>query len=70
MTAEDKTHLVGNIVAYLGNAAVRLQWRQIALFFEAGPEYRRLVAKGLALDIKDVEALAATSQEERVEAAH
>ncbi|MEN6425707.1 MAG: catalase [Phycisphaerales bacterium] len=68
MTDTDRDHLVGNIVAHLGNAQKRIQLRQTALFFKADPDYGRRVAKGLGLDAKEVERLAAMSQEERVKA--
>jgi len=68
MTDMDREHLVGNIVAHLGNAQKRIQFRQTALFFKADPDYGRRVAKGLKLDVKQVEKLSAMSQEERVKA--
>jgi len=68
MTDEDRDHLVGNIVAHLGNAQQRLQLRQAALFYKADEDYGRRVAEGLGLDVGEVERLAAMSQEERVKA--
>ena len=68
MTDTDREHLVGNIVAHLGNAQKRIQLRQTALFFKADPDYGHRVAKGLSLNTKEVEKLAAMSQEERVKA--
>jgi catalase len=68
MTDEDRSHLVGNIVAHLGNAQKRIQLRQTALFYKADPEYGRRVAEGLGLDPKEAERLAGMSQEERAEA--
>jgi catalase len=68
MNDTDREHLVGNIVAHLGNAQKRIQLRQTALFFKADPDYGRRVAKGLGLDVKQVEKLAAMSQQERVQA--
>ncbi|MGB3087362.1 MAG: catalase-related domain-containing protein, partial [Phycisphaerae bacterium] len=68
MTDTDRERLVGNIVAHLGNAQKRIQLRQTALFFKADPDYGRRVAKGLGLDAKQVENLAAMSQEDRVKA--
>jgi catalase len=68
MTDEDRDHLIGNIVAHLGNAQKRLQLRQSALFYKADPEYGRRVAEGLGLDVQEVERLAELSQEERVKA--
>ncbi|HOF18734.1 MAG TPA: catalase-related domain-containing protein, partial [Phycisphaerae bacterium] len=55
-------------VAHLGKAQKRIQLRQTALFFKADPDYGRRVAKGLGLDAKQVESLAAMSQEDRVKA--
>jgi len=68
MTAADRDHLVGNIVGHLRNAQKRLQLRQTALFYLADAEYGRRVAEGLGLDVKEVQKLAAMSQEERVRA--
>ena len=68
MSDTDREHLVGNIVAHLGHAQKRIQFRQTALFFKADPDYGRRVAKGLGLDVKQVERLAAMAQKERVKA--
>jgi catalase len=68
MTDEERDHLIGNIVAHLGNAQKRLQMRQTAIFYKADPEYGTRVARGLELDVKKVERLAGMSQEERVKA--
>ena len=68
MTDTDREHLVGNIVAHLGGAMKRIQLREAAIFFKADPDYGRNVAKGLGLDVKEVEKLAAMSQEDRVKA--
>jgi len=68
MTDTDRKHLIGNIVAHLGNAQKRIQRRQAALFFKADPDYGRGVAEGLGLDVADIEKLAAMSQEDRVKA--
>jgi catalase len=68
MTETDRQHLVGNIVAHLKNAQKRIQLRQTALFFKADPDYGRRVAKGLGLNAKEVERLAAMSQDDRVKA--
>ena len=68
MTDEDREHLVGNIVAHLGNAQERLHLRQTALFYKADPGYGERVAKGLGLKVDEVKRLAEMSQDERVEA--
>ncbi|HAM49993.1 MAG TPA: hypothetical protein DCP92_04620 [Nitrospiraceae bacterium] len=68
MTDSDREHLIGNIVAHLGRAQQRIQYRQTALFYKADPDYGRRVAKGLDLDQKEIERLAKMSHEERAEA--
>ena len=68
MTAEDRAHLVGNIVGHLKNAQKRIQLRQTALFYKADAEYGEGVAKGLGLNVDEVKKLAAMSQEDRVRA--
>ena len=68
MTDEDRDHLVGNIVAHLGNAQRRIQLRQTALFYKADVEYGTRVAAGIGLDVEEVERLADMSQEERAKA--
>jgi len=42
--------------------------RQTAIFYKADSEYGRRVAEGLGLNVKEVEKLAAMSQEERAKA--
>ncbi len=66
MSTKDQDHLIGNIVTHLSHAQKRFQLRQTALFYKADKEYGRRVAEGLKLDMKQVERLAAMSQEERV----
>jgi len=68
MSTKDRDHLIGNIVTHLSGAQKRIQHRQTALFYKADKEYGRRVAEGLKLDMKQVESLAAMSQEERVKA--
>lgn len=68
MTDTDRDHLVGNIVAHLGNAKKHIQLRQTALFFKADQDYGLRVAKGLGLDAKQIEKLASMSQQERIKA--
>jgi catalase len=67
MTDQDRENLAGNIVSHLGGAQKRIL-RQTALFFKADPDYGHRVAKGLKLDIKEVENLANMSHDERVKA--
>ena len=64
----DREHLIGNIVSHLGGAQKRIQMRQSAVFYKADPDYGRRVAKGLGLDLKEVQRLARMSQEERAKA--
>jgi len=68
MSDQDRTNLIGNIVAHLGNAEKRIQLRQTALFLKANADYGKRVAEGLGLDVAEVEKLAAMTQEERVKA--
>ncbi len=68
MTDMDRDHLIGNIVAHLGNAQKRIQLRQTALFYKVDADYGLRVAAGLKLNPKEVEKLAAMSQQERVKA--
>jgi catalase len=58
MTDKAKEHLIANIVGHLGNAKKSIQLRQTSLFYRADSEYGSRVAKGLGLDIKEVEELA------------
>jgi catalase len=68
MTDTDRQHLVANIVAHLGAAQERIQYRQCALFSKADGDYGRLVGKGLNLNLARVEQLAAMTQDERAAA--
>ncbi len=68
MTDEAREHLVGNIVSLLSNAKKRIQMRQTALFYKADKDYGTRVAKGLGLEIKEIERLAGMSNEESAEA--
>lgn len=68
MTDYDRENLVGNIVSHLSAAQKRIQLRQTALFFKADRDYGSRVAKGLELDIKEVEHLANMTNEERARA--
>ncbi len=68
MTDQDRTNLVGNIVAHLGGAQKRIQLRQTAIFYKADPDYGRRVAEGLGLDLAVVKRLAGLSPEERARA--
>lgn len=68
MTDSDRTNLVGNIAAHLGNAQKRIQLRQTAIFFKSHEEYGSRLAEALGLDVAEVAKLAAMSQEDRVKA--
>jgi catalase len=68
MSDIDRDHLIGNIVDHLGNAQKRIQLRQTALFYKADPDCGRRVAGGLKLKVKEVEAIANMSLEERAKA--
>ncbi len=68
MTEEEKQHTVSNIAGHLGNAQMRLQLRQAALFYKANPDYGARVAAALNLDFNRVKELATMSQEDRVRA--
>lgn len=66
--SKNRKRLIGNIVSHLGNAQKRIQLRQTVLFYNADPEYGYCVAKGLGLNMREVEKLAHLSQEERIKA--
>jgi catalase len=51
MTDTDKEHLIGNIVAHLGNANKEIQLRQTQLFYKADPDYGMRVAAGLGITL-------------------
>lgn len=68
MNEEERTRLVGNLVAHMSGAIERIQYRQAALFYKCDAEYGTRVAEGLGLDVARVAELAAMSQEERVAA--
>ncbi len=68
MKDNDREHLVSNIVGHLKNAQKRIQLRQAALFYKVDTDYGTRVAKGLGLDVSEVERLAKMTQEERVKA--
>jgi catalase len=51
MTDTDKEHLIGNIVAHLGNANKEIQLRQTRLFYKADPDYGMQVAAGLGITL-------------------
>ncbi len=68
MGVQERKNLVGNIVAHLGGAMERIQYRQCAIFYKADVDYGTQVAKGLKLDVAKVKKLAAMSQEERAKA--
>lgn len=68
MTSYDRDNLVGNIVGHLGGALKRIQLRQAAVFFKADADYGTRVAKGLGLDVGEVERLSKMTDEERAQA--
>lgn len=68
MTDYDRENLVGNIVSHLSGAQKRIQLRQTSLFFKADPDYGSRVARGLGLDMKEVERLANMTKEELAKA--
>lgn len=68
MNDMDREHLVGNIVAHLGNAIPRIQKRQCALFYKADTQWGERVAAGLGLDLAEVKKLADMTKEERAAA--
>jgi catalase len=53
MTDEDRDHLIGNLVAHLGNAKREIQERQVAIFAKADAEYGRRVAEGLGIAVPE-----------------
>lgn len=66
MTDQDRTNLVSNIVGHLGGAQKRIQLRQTALFYRADKDYGANVARGLGLEVSEIEKLAGMTQEELV----
>jgi catalase len=66
MTDTDRDHLVSNITGHLSGALKQIQKRQTALFYKVDKDYGTRVARGLELDVKEIERLASLSQEERV----
>jgi catalase len=58
MTELDRAHLVSNIVEHLGNAKKEIQKRQTTLFYRVDPDYGTRVAKGLGLDVAEINKLA------------
>jgi len=65
MSAEDRDHLVSNIVGHLKRAAERIRLRQCAVFYKVDPDYGTRVAEGVGVDVAEVKRLAAMSAEER-----
>jgi cytochrome c peroxidase len=64
ITDRDREHLFGNLVAHLRGGQTRLQLRQTAPCDKADPEDGERVAKGLDVNIGEVQRLAALSPEE------
>ncbi len=55
MNDQDRTNLVKNIVAHLGNARKDIQVRQVKIFLKADEEYGGRVAEGLGLSASDLQ---------------
>jgi catalase len=68
MSEQDRENLIHNIAAGLSGAQHRIQKRQCAIFYKCDPDYGTRLARALTLDVEEVAALAAMSQEERVAA--
>lgn len=54
MSENEKTRLVGNIVAHLGGAIREIQERQVGIFYKADPDYGTRVARGLGIEVPAV----------------
>lgn len=54
MSEDEKTRLVGNIVAHLGSAIREIQERQVGIFYKADPDYGTRVARGLGIEVPAV----------------
>ena len=59
MSAEDKDHLIHNIVTHMNGVSERIQRLQISHFAKADPEYGRRVAEGLGLKVEEGELVGA-----------
>ena len=55
MTPEERERLIGNIVASMKTVPAHIQERQLWHFKKADPAYGAGVARGLGLDIKDID---------------
>lgn len=51
MSEDEKTRLVGNLVAHLGGANRAIQERQVSVFYKADPDYGTRVAQGLGIEV-------------------
>jgi catalase len=56
MLADQKKQLIGNIVATMKTVPREIQLRQIRHFHKADPAYGEGVAKGLGIQVKELEA--------------
>jgi catalase len=56
MSADQKKQLIGNIVATMKTVPREIQLRQIRHFHKADPAYGEGVAKGLGIQVKELEA--------------
>ncbi len=68
MTAEDREHLISNVVGHLKNAQERIRLRQCAVFYKVDQELGSAVAQGVGVDVSEVERLAAMTTDERAAA--
>jgi catalase len=53
LSAEEKDHLIHNIVTHMNGVSERIQRLQIGHFAKADPEYGRRVAEGLGLKVEE-----------------
>jgi len=54
MSAEQKRQLVDNLAGVLRSVPKPIQVRQLKHFYKADPDYRKGVAVGLGVDVKEV----------------
>jgi len=56
MSADEKAHLIGNLVGAMQGVPRDIQVRQVRHFYKADPTYAEGVAKGLGIEMKEVKA--------------